>query len=80
MNEGTPTLLEAKTSMILKKKKDKQRRMHSGVCICVRAYMCVSMCFLVGLEGEGALWKYYQGFILVRLKSCYRSMTQQAPP
>lgn len=50
MNEGTPTLLEAKTSMIFKKKK-RQAKTHAQWCVYLRA--CIYVCVYVFLGRFG---------------------------
>lgn len=85
MDEGTPTLLEAKTSVILFLFKKRQAKTHAqrcvcvSVCVCLCMRVCVSMSFWVDLEGGGVCENTTKCLYLY-IKSCYIFKTQQAPP
>lgn len=85
MDEGTPTLLEAKTSVILFLFKKRQAKTHAqrcvcvSVCVCLCMRVCVSMSFWVDLEGGGVCENTTKCLYLY-IKSCYNFKTQQAPP
>lgn len=85
MDEGTPTLLEAKTSVILFLFKKRQAKTHAqrcvcmSVCVCLCMRVCVHMSFWVDLEGGGVCENTTKCLYLY-IKSCYNFKTQQAPP
>lgn len=78
MDEGTPTLLEAKTSVILFSLK-RQAKTHAQCSVCVSVCPSIHQSVWVDLEGGGGCentTKYLYWYI----KSCSAFKTQQAPP